>query len=79
MNAQCVERALWVTSIAQTAAASAAASGQVDSARRATNRSRSPISWSWEVIAQTHPDSRLWGNLMAASGAKLMTAHGEIS
>jgi hypothetical protein len=79
MNAQRVGRAFWVTNIARTAAASAAASAQVDSAQRATNRSRSPISSSREVIAQTHPDSRLWGTRMAASGAKLMTAHGEIS
>jgi hypothetical protein len=78
-NAQRVGPALWATNIARTAAASAAASVRVDSARRVTNRSRSPISSSREVIAQNHPDSRLWGNLMAASGAKLMTAHGEIS
>ena len=79
MNAQCARRACLVSNIARTAGASAAASVRVDFAQRVTSRWRSPISSSREVIAQTHPDSRLWGNLMAAGGAELMTVYGEIS
>jgi len=79
MNAQRVGRARSVSNIAPTAGASAAASVRVDFAQRVTSRWRSPISSSREVIAQTHPDSRLWGNLMAAGGAELMTVYGEIS
>jgi hypothetical protein len=72
-------RVISVTNIARTAGASAAALARVDSAQRVTSRRRSPISSSREVTAQTHPDSRLWGNLMAAGGAELMTVYGEIS
>jgi hypothetical protein len=79
MNAQCAKRARSVSNIARTAAASAAASVRVDFAQRVASQWPSPISSSREVIDQTHPDSRLWGNLMAASGANLMTAYGEIS
>ena len=79
MNAQRVRRARSVSNIARTAGPSAAASVQVDFAQRVTSQWPSPISSSREVIAQTHPDSRLWGNLMAAGGAELMTAYGEIS
>jgi len=79
MNAQGVRRACSVSNIARSAAAFAAASVRVDFAQRVTNRWPSPISSSREVIAQTYPDSWLWGNLMAASGAKLMTVYGEIS
>jgi hypothetical protein len=79
MNAQRARRARSASNIARTADASAAASVRVDFARRVTSQWPSPISLSLEVIAQTHPDSRLWGNLMAATGAELMTAGGEIS
>jgi hypothetical protein len=79
MNAQCARRARSVSNIVRTAGASAAASVQADFAQRVTNRWLSPISSSREVIAQTHPDLRLWGKLMAAGGADLMTVYGEIS
>src|SRR5215813_12639194 len=67
------------SNIARTAAASAAVSARVDFAQHATNQWLSPIFLQTEVIAQSHPDSRLWGNLMAASGATLMTTYGEPS
>jgi hypothetical protein len=79
MNAQRARRARSVSNIARTAGASAAASVRVDYAQRVTSQWRSPIFSSREVTAQTHPDSRLWGILMAAGGAELMTAYEEIS
>ena len=51
-----------MSNIARTAAASAAASARVDFAQRVTNQWLSPIFLPLEVIAQSHPDSRLWGN-----------------
>jgi len=71
MNAQRARRVRSASNIAPTAGASAVASVRVDFAQPATSQWPSPISSSREVIAQTHPDSRLWGNLMAAGGAKL--------
>jgi hypothetical protein len=79
MSARRARRVISVSNIALTAGASAAALARVDSARRVTSRWRSPISSPKEVITHTHPDPRLWGNLMAASGEHLVTAHGEIS
>ena len=79
MNAQRARRARSVSNIARTAGASAAASVRVVFAQRVTSHWPSPIFSSREVIAQTHPDSRLWGNLVTASGAKLMTVYGEFS
>jgi len=78
-NARPAKPVISVDQYCQTAGVSAAALARVDFAQRVTNQWRSPISSSKEVIAQTHPDSRLWGNLMAAGGEKLMTVHGEIS
>ena len=63
MNAQRARRARSVSNIARTAGASAAASVRVVFAQRVTSHWPSPIFSSREVIAQTHPDSRLWGNL----------------
>jgi hypothetical protein len=79
MSAQSVKPAISENNIAKSAAASAGGSARVDFARRVTSRWPSPIFSLPEVIAQTQPDSRLWGNLVTASGAKLMTVYGEFS
>jgi hypothetical protein len=79
MHAQRARRARSVSNIARTAGASAAALVRVAFAQRATSQWPSPIFSPREVIAQTHPDSRLWGNLVTTSGAKLMTVYGEFS
>jgi hypothetical protein len=79
MNARHAKPVISVINIARTAGVSAVVLARADLVQRVTNRWRSPISSSKEVIAQTQPDLRLWGNLMAAGGAELMTVYGEIS
>ena len=78
-NARLAKPGIWVTNIAPIADSSAAVSARAGCVHRATSQWPSPISSSREVIAQTHPDTRLWGILMAAGGAELMTVYGDIS
>jgi|SRR5258708_3724392 len=78
-NARPAKPAISVINIAPIAGSSAAASARAGGVHPATSQWPSPIFSSREVIAQIHPDSRLWGILMAAGGAELMTAYGEIS
>jgi len=70
---------IWLTNIAPISDSSAAVSARAGCVHPATSQWPSLISSSREVIAQTHPNARLWGILMAAGGAELMTAYGEIS